>query len=235
MLPLKEILNFYINSSIHVALAVCSLTYLTFIEFNISINNTVLYFVFFASVTGYNFVKYFGVAKFYYTGLTTWLKWIQIFSFLCFLLMCYFGFFLSPETLFYLVVLALLTFLYAVPFLPKKKLFDEYKSLRNIGGIKVFLIALVWCGVTVLIPVINAGFKVDLNVFLTLIQRFLFVIMLMLPFEVRDLQFDSLKLYTIPQRLGLVKTKCLGGSIGLVLFSLEFLKEQNNFTQHSDL
>lgn len=226
MLPHKEILNFYINSSIHVALAVCSLTYITILEFDVPLNNTVFFFVFFASITGYNFVKYFGVVKFYHVNLTRWLKWIQILSFISFILMCYYGFYLSMKTLIYIAILGLITFLYAVPFLPNNKLFYEYKSLRNIGGLKVFLIALVWCGVTVFIPIINNDSKIDIDIVITGIQRFLFVIMLMLPFEIRDLQFDSLKLYTIPQRLGLKGTKVLGVALGLVLLSLEFFKSE---------
>jgi hypothetical protein len=230
MLPHKEILNFYINSSIHVALAVCSLTYITILEFDVPLNNTVFFFVFFASITAYNFVKYFGVVQFYHVNLTRWLKWIQILSFISFILMCYYGFYLSMRTLIYLAVLGLITFLYAVPFLPNKKLFNEYKSLRNIGGLKVFLIALVWCGVTVFIPIINNDSKIDIDIVITGIQRFLFVIMLMLPFEIRDLQFDSLKLFTIPQKLGLVRTKLLGVALGVVIFSVEFLKSKITFT-----
>ena len=102
--------------------------------------------------------------------------------------------------------------------------------MRNIGGLKVFLIAIVWCGVTVFIPIINNDSVIDINVVLTGVQRFLFAIMLMLPFEIRDLQFDSLKLYTIPQRLGLTGTKGLGITLGLVMFSLEFLKSERLFT-----
>lgn len=144
--------------------------------------------------------------------------------------MCYFGFHLPLRTLVFTIILALITFLYAVPILPKKKLFYENKSLRNIGGLKVFLIAIVWCGVTVFIPIINNDSVIDINVVLTGVQRFLFAIMLMLPFEIRDLQFDSLKLYTIPQRLGLTGTKGLGITLGLVMFSLEFLKSERLFT-----
>ena len=212
------------------ALAVCSLTYITILEFNIPLDNTVFYFVFFASVTGYNFVKYFGVVKFYHVNLTRWIKWIQVFAMICFILTCYFGFHLRLRTLAFTIILALITFLYAVPFLPKKKLFKENKSLRNIGGLKIFLIAVVWCGVTVFIPIVNNDSVIDINIFLTVVQRFLFVIMLMLPFEIRDLQFDSLKLYTIPQRLGLTGTKVLGIAIGLLMFSLEFLKSERAFT-----
>ena len=231
MIPLKQILNFYINSSIHVALAVFSLSYITFLEFNISYDNSVLYFIFYASITGYNFVKYFEVTKFHHRSLSTWLKLIQIFSLLCFVLMCYYSFRLEKITMFYITVFAVLTFLYTIPFIPKRKLLNKQSNLRNIGGLKVFLIAFVWTGVTVFIPLLNNHLSIDKGVIIESVQRFLIVIMLMLPFEIRDLQFDSLKLYTIPQNLGIKGTKILGVFIGLLMFVLEFLKTDEPINQ----
>ena len=231
MIPLKQILNFYINSSIHVALAVFSLSYITFLEFNISYDKPVLYFIFYASITGYNFVKYFEVTKFHHRSLSTWLKFIQIFSLLCFVLMCYYSFRLEKTTMFYIAVFAVLTFLYTIPFIPKRKFLNKQSNLRNIGGLKVFLIALVWVGVTVFIPLLNNHFSIDRIVIIVSVQRFLLVIMLMLPFEIRDLQFDSLKLYTIPQNLGVKRTKILGVFLGLLMLVLEFFKREVSINQ----
>jgi len=231
MIPLKQILNFYINSSIHVALAVFSLSYITFLEFNISYDKPVLYFIFYASITGYNFVKYFEVTKFHHRSLSTWLKLIQIFSLLCFVLMCYYSFRLEKTTMFYIAVFAVLTFLYTIPFIPKRRFLNKQSSLRNIGGLKVFLIALVWVGVTVFIPLLNNHFSIDRMVVIVSVQRFLLVIMLMLPFEIRDLQFDSLKLYTIPQNLGVKRTKILGVFLGLLMLVLEFFKREVSINQ----
>ena len=231
MIPLKQILNFYINSSIHVALAVFSLTYMTLLEFNISYDEAVLYFIFYASITGYNFVKYFEVAKFQHRNLSNWLKLIQVFSLICFVLMCYYGFRLEKITMFYIAIFAVLTFLYTIPFIPKRKFLNKQSNLRNIGGLKVFLIALVWVGVTVFIPLLNNHFSIDRMVVTVSVQRFLLVIMLMLPFEIRDLQFDSLKLFTIPQNLGVKRTKILGIFLGLLMFVLEFLKREMSINQ----
>ena len=231
MIPLKQILNFYINSSIHVALAVFSLSYITLLEFNISYDKPVLYFIFYASITGYNFVKYFEVTKFHHRSLSTWLKFIQIFSLLCFVLMCYYSFRLEKTTMFYIAVFAVLTFLYTIPFIPKRRFLNKQSSLRNIGGLKVFLIALVWVGVTVFIPLLNNHFSIDRMVVIVSVQRFLLVIMLMLPFEIRDLQFDSLKLYTIPQNLGVKRTKILGVFLGLLMLVLEFFKREVSINQ----
>lgn len=231
MFTLKQILNFYINSSVHVALAVFSLSYITLLEFNISYDRPVLNFIFFATITGYNFVKFFEVTKFHHRSLSTWIKLIQIFSLICFVLMCYYGFKLEKITILYLAVLAVLTFLYTIPFIPKRKFLNKQSNLRNIGGLKVFLIAFVWTGVTVFIPLLNNHLSIDKRVIIESVQRFLIVIMLMLPFEIRDLQFDSLKLYTIPQNLGIKGTKILGVFIGLLMFVLEFLKTDEPINQ----
>ena len=82
---LKRIVNFYLDSSIHVAFAVFALTWVTLLQFDLDYDKNVLYFVFFATITGYNFVKYFGVAKFHHRSLAFWLKAIQVFSFIAFI------------------------------------------------------------------------------------------------------------------------------------------------------
>lgn len=226
MKVLKQLLNFYINSSIHVALAVVSLTWITLLEYNIPYDKMLLLFVFFASVSGYNFVKYFGLAKFHHRNLATWLKTIQVFSFFNFLFMSYYTFQLHINTLLFIVGLSLVTFFYAMPFLPKHFFLDGKQNLRSIGGLKVYLIALVWAGVTVFLPLKNNDYSMNVDVVITGIQRFIFIIVLMLPFEIRDLMYDSLKLATIPQKIGVKPTKVIGVFLLLVFFFLEFFKNE---------
>ena len=217
----KQILNFYINSSIHVALSVFSLTWITLLELDLNYSESVLYFVFYATITGYNFVKYFGVAKFRHRKLANWLKLIQILSFICFVLMCFYALQLSIKTHVFIGCFTLLTILYAIPLYPKHK-----QTLRNVSGLKVYVIALVWTGVTVFIPVINSNIEVSIDIAIIGIQRFIYVLVLMLPFEIRDLKFDNLKLFTIPQILGVKKTKALGVLLLLVFFLMEFFKDE---------
>lgn len=222
----KKVLNFYIDSSVHVALSVFSLTWITLIEFDVSYAKNVLYFVFFATITGYNFVKYFGIAKFHHRSLTSWLKIIQIFSFFCFICMCYFAFQLTFKTLFYIGIFGVITFLYAIPFLPKRFFLDSKHNLRSVSGLKIYLIALIWCGVTVFLPLLENEYSVNDDVVVTAIQRFLLIIVLMLPFEIRDLRYDSLKLSTVPQKIGLKQTKLMGVILLFIIFFLEFFKDK---------
>lgn len=219
-------IDFYINSSIHVALAVFSMTYVTVLELGLPTDWPLFLFVFFSTITGYNFVKYFGMAKFHHRRLARWLKIIQVFSLVCFFLMLWFLWQLKPKTIVYVAVFGVVTFLYAIPFLPKRYFVDRQKNLRNIGGLKVYVIALVWAGVTVLLPVLDKTGLFTLDVWLTAIQRFLLVMLLMLPFEIRDLQYDSLKLATIPQKIGIKNTKIMGVLVSMVFLMLEFFKDQ---------
>jgi hypothetical protein len=52
----------------------------------------------------------------------------------------------------------------------------------------------------------------------------------MIPFEIRDLRYDSLKLATIPQKIGVKKTKIIGIFLLLVFLFLEFFKNEIKIT-----
>ena len=227
MQVLKRIFHFYLNSSIHVAFAASAMAWVTLIELNLSYDKYLLSFIFFATITGYNFVKYFGVAKFHHRSLAGWLKVIQVFSFVSFLAMCYFAFYLDINTLTLIGILGVVTFFYAVPvMIPKHYLFDSHKNLRQIGGLKVYVIALVWTFSTVFLPIVNNAVSIDTDIVIIGIQRFCFVLVIMLPFEIRDLNYDSLKLATIPQKIGIKKTKIIGVLLLVVVLVLEFVTDE---------
>jgi hypothetical protein len=209
----KIFFNFYINVSAHVGFAVFAFVRITEHYLGLSHDPTLNYFIFFGTITGYNFVKYAGVAKLHHRSLTNNLKIIQIFSFICFLAMCYFGFLMQLKTLFFAIPFVVLTFLYAVPFLSG---FD--KTLRQISYLKIIVVAIVWAGFTVLIPSVEAGEEISLKLLLLLVQRFLIVVVLTLPFDIRDVKYDAISLQTIPKRIGIEKTKRVG--LGLMIFAL---------------
>lgn len=215
---LKTIFNFYLNASIHVALGVFALVRITEIYFSLSPNKNLNYFIFFATISGYNFVKYAGVAKLHHASLTDNLKAIQLFSLVCFGAMIFYGAQLPINILYFILPFAGLTLLYAVPFLSGFK-----KNLRNITHLKILIIAVVWAGTTVLLPVLDSGQEVDATIISYVMQRFLIVIALTLPFDIRDMQFDAISLQTIPQKIGIQKTKRLGLIVMVFALVIEFL------------
>ncbi len=222
----KQLLDFYINSSIHVALSVYALSWITLLIFNLPYDENILYFNFYATITGYNFVKYFGIAKWHHRSLARWLKVIQVFSFFSFLLMVFYALKLEVNVLFILAGLGIITFLYAIPILPKRIYLDEQQNLRQISGLKVYIIAAVWAFTTVVLPILNNHQELTAKVWITVLQNFVFVLALMIPFEIRDLKFDSIKLATIPQQIGVKKTKILGVLLLLIFLGLNVFKEE---------
>lgn len=231
MYGLKQFFKFYLNSSVHVALSVFALSWITLIKFHLPYDAILLNFNFFAAITGYNFVKYFGLAKFHRRQLASWLRAIQVFSFFCFVLMCYYTTQLARDTVLIIAGFGVITFMYAIPFLPKRFFLDKQNNLRSISGLKVYVIALVWAGVTVLLPLINNNYALNNTVIVTTVQRFVFILALMLPFELRDLKYDSLKLGTIPQKIGVKRTKILGVILLLIFVLMELIKPEIDVRQ----
>lgn len=219
----KKLLDFYINSSIHVALAVVSLCVVTYWKFDASPSLDLLGFVFFGTITGYNFVKYAEVAKLHHRSLARSLKTIQIFSFISFLVLIWFSLMLPAKILFWIALFGTLTLLYALP------VFSKRRNLRSISGIKILIISLVWAGVTVLLPVLQTSYNITEAVTIEFIQRFLFILVLILPFEIRDLKYDLKQLGTIPQKIGVTKTKVLAISLLLMILLLEIVKHEEIF------
>jgi len=216
---LKSIFDFYLNSSVHVALAVCGFVGITLLEFDFSISNNLLGFIFFGTITGYNFVKYAEVARLKHRSLNLSLRTIQVFSFFSFLALCYFAFKLPFNTLLITGGFAALTFFYAIPIL-------QSKSLRTLTGIKIVIVAVVWAGVTLIIPMVNENEILSRIVWMSFLQRVIFVFVLTLPFEIRDLQYDELALGTLPQKVGVKKTKIIGVVLLIATIIIEFLKPE---------
>lgn len=218
MRVLKPVLNFYIQSSLHVALAVYALIRITFLKLNISYDEAVAYFGFYGTIVGYNFIKYDELARVKKVKLTTNFKAIIVLSLLAAFASFYYFLALKTKTKTIGFLALLITVIYTLPFFPKKQ------NMRNWSGVKIYLVAIAWVAVTVFLPVINAEYALDVTVFLKATQRFLLVFVLMLLFEINDLKFDALHLGTIPQQIGIRKTKQLNYLLILLFLFLDVLK-----------
>lgn len=201
----QSILKFYINSSLHVAFAVVAFTLLTCIEFDLDIDFYLLLFVFSSTVVAYNFVKYYTI--FNRLRFSFELKLIKVLSFLFLGILIFCIFHLRVESVILFLILGLLTLLYTLPLLP------QAKTLRDISGLKIFIIALVWTGTTVYSPFVQQGVFQKLlgtDLWWYGFSRFLLVIALTIPFEIRDYLFDKSDLKTLPQIVGIKLSKVIG-------------------------
>ena len=88
-----------------------------------------------------------------------------------------------------------------------------------------------WAGFTVLIPIIDSDSEITFQVYLLLLQRFLLVVVLILPFDIRDVKYDSISLQTIPRKIGFEKTKRLGLVLMIFCLILEYLASTTNTMQ----
>ncbi|SOD20469.1 UbiA family prenyltransferase [Pedobacter xixiisoli] len=113
--------------------------------------------------------------------------------------------YLSFESKLLMIFVGLLAIAYNIPFLT---LNNKKIGLRNIPGIKLFLIAFVWASSCVLLPIVELESMHQIQVplsetVLLLAKRFLFVCAITVPFDIRDLFQDKLyELKTIPVVLG---------------------------------
>ncbi len=221
----KKIVDFYIFSNIHVALACFSLTKLSLLNWQNN-TNVIPLFVFFATVASYNYIRL--MRK---KNIKSWLSlWLQnnksalfLLSALSLLGASIFAINLTLKAILVLVPFTFLTFLYVLP-----KRLSQSLNLRNLPALKIFIIALSWAGITVLFPLIQFGIFSEKVLWLFL-QRFLFVVVLTLPFDIRDMPYDSKNLLTLPHLLGLRNVKI----VGLVFLSLSVLIESYIFGTHS--
>lgn len=219
MLIFRRLFRFYINASIHVALAVISLYALSAQNLNISINVHVTGFLFFATIVCYNFVKYGVEADKYLVVAKPSHKPIQVFSFLAFGICLYFLFLLPLQLWIVIGALTVISTLYAIPFLPSSR------NLRSLGGLKIFLVALVWAGFTVVLPAVEHQLGFSEQVLLLGIQNYVLVLILILPFEIRDLEYDKPELRTLPQRFGVPNSKYIGYALSFSYLGLRLISD----------
>lgn len=112
----------------------------------------------------------------------------------------FFTFQLPLSTLSYLIPLGIISIAYSIHFIPTLK---GWMRLRDIPGIKIYAITLVVTFTTSTIPMIISGSVDSTNIWLISLQRFLFILAITIPFDVRDAHLDKRwNLKTIPLILG---------------------------------
>jgi 4-hydroxybenzoate polyprenyltransferase len=113
-----------------------------------------------------------------------------------------------------------LTVLYAVPLLP----FEFLKFTRKIGVAKTVLLAFTWTYVTAFIPVQQPIDTFPAASIFVLSRRFLFMLMLCIIFDSRDVKMDKIRgLHSLATDLGPKTLRYLIVIIFIILFLTNFL------------
>lgn len=113
--------------------------------------------------------------------------------------------FLAPASQVLLLFLGVIAVCYNLPLF---SIGEKRFGLRNVPGLKLFLIALIWSLSCVLLPIVEMGNSQSIfisasDTILLIAKRFLFIAAITVPFDIRDLYQDkSYDLKTIPVVLG---------------------------------
>lgn len=226
----KKLVDFYIFSNIHVALAGFSLTKITLINFGIADRLTPL-FVAFSILISYNFIRFYEIKNNRLNWFKDWffmnLREILLLMILSILGLTFILFFtdFNLNSLLILFPFAFMTFFYAIPIVKIGKL---EVSFRNFPMVKIFSIAIAWAGISVFFPLYEANLQFTSAVYLEFFQRILFLLAITIPFDIRDVNTDSKSLKTLPQFIGITSSKVLGILLLFGFVLLEIFKE--NFT-----
>lgn len=122
------------------------------------------------------------------------------------------AYFINLQTLLLIIPAAFISVLYISPLFKKRR-------LRDLPHIKIFLIALVWSWITTCVPLIEETSFSGIQIGIIGLEKFLFVLTITLPFDIRDMQVDDLnRIQTIPLRIGRHKTRTWISSLLISIF-----------------
>lgn len=208
---LKKILDFYIQSSLHVALAISSLVGVTANYLNLNNIKNEFLLVFFGTVLGYNFLKYF---ELFFKGKIKIKENSSLIGLTLFCLIASIFCFIQLSFLAQLIIIGIFG------------LVSVYPYIRKLGWLKTIWVAFCVTELTVHLPSITHQIEWE-NFTLLYIQRFFIVIALLIPFEIYDSKFDDVQLQTLPHRFGIAKTKIIGYFMIVLFLGLQYFDDSN--------
>ena len=183
--------RFFLSHSIFISICAAALCCQTFLLLQIPCDNYLLGLIFFSTLCSYNF--YWLISKYYFNReftLSFFLRrnWSNLSLFLIAAAGLLYCMNFLPGIFPYISIAATLTLIYSVPLWPLKAL----DFSRKAGFLKTLLLAFTWTYVTVIIPChqsLSISHEKTLLLFST---RFLFMLMLCIIFDSRDIKVDKI-------------------------------------------
>ena len=142
-------------------------------------------------------------------------------------------FHLKSKNLMVLAIVAIITILYSFPLLPFKK----KKRLKDFGLLKILTLSYVWALITVWFPAVTLT-RVTPDFQVVFIQRFIFMFVLCLAFDIRDVASDSRSgIRTLPVSLGIRRSYLIiyGGLVAFVAISVLQFSHTHQFMQFNGM
>ncbi|WP_124979721.1 UbiA prenyltransferase family protein [Nonlabens xiamenensis] len=222
---LKHILDFYLRSSLHVALCFVALFLICNQDRYSPVGIEVPLLLFCGALLGYNLIKY---GRLVLDGSQFRYRLpILLLSVMAVVVAGYLFLEESFEAQLILLGSALLGVLYAFP-LPR------HRNFRQVPWIKLVIVALAWSLLIICYPNFSThgemssttGGEVS-SLWMSLvdfIQLMLLVMALCIPFEIRDLKYDAPQLRTVPQVIGTRNAKILGVAWCVLYIVIEYFQ-----------
>lgn len=184
-------LQFILSHSIFISICAVALCFQTFLLLHITPHNYTYGLLFFSTLSSYNF--YWLISKYRFSSRKNIFQFLQVQlsnTILLFIasagfLLCLFN---EQQLIPYVLIAVLLTILYSVPLWPVK----QWRFIQKAGFLKTILLAFTWTYVTVVIPAHEVLATETLAVTLLFTARFLFMLMLCIIFDSRDVHVDKI-------------------------------------------
>ncbi len=197
-----KILDFYLYSSIHIALAATCLVVQTYLLFGLELDIHYVLFIFSGTLFLYALHNIKGIyeptqelVRDKMMIITKMKIPVIILAILSAGILLYNLLFLNIIIITVLSILGFISIWYVVP------VFGKQKRLRDYSIIKIFLIALVWAALS-LIPMLESSIPLNARILLFL-QNYLYIFALTIPFDIRDCEYEKIKgLKTLPSTMG---------------------------------
>ncbi len=233
---LYPLVNFILYSSLLIGLGALCLVFHTelWMDYDPTLN-VYSSFVFSATVLLYGTHRLVGISKskkFANQGrflvINTFKNHIIVYTFISFIACCWLFFQLNFKIQLILMAPIIIAAAYSLPIFPGKR------RLRDLHYIKIFLIALVWAHITVVVPVYFHGDQLSLKSSLLAAEQVFYFMAITLPFDIRDLDVDrENQVKTIPATFGLEASKRLSQAFALgsaVMIIMSYLFELQSLT-----
>ncbi len=229
----NKALDYVLFSNVFIALCAVAQAKVTYYLLNAECDKHVLGILFFATLALYNFSMLLSKPAEPQKSPFKRVRWIDnhyrlmiTLTLIAILSTMVAALFLSTSSQILLLFLGVIAVCYNLPLFTMG---DQKFGLRNVPGLKLFLIALIWSLSCVLLPIVELGntqlVVISPNDIIILIaKRFLFIAAITVPFDIRDLYQDkSYDLKTIPVVLGERKSYMICQGLLLVYLILLFL------------
>lgn len=206
---IRKLVDFTTTSSLLIAAAAAGFLYSAYLQLSIHPDWYLILIVGFATLFMYNLQKMLGILMFGKGfSLLSRPEFILLLAGTLFSALVLIISLMSAESeiILWLIIPALLSVLYAAPIFPYKGI---KIAIRGYPYIKIYLILFVWIWVTAIMPWGLTGTEFSADFILFFFQRALFLMAILIPFDIRDLQTDFVFQRTIPQMMGVEPSKKL--------------------------